>query len=153
MNDLEKKACNCKKTPYAILWDINCPVHRPQGCPFCPIKDAELTALRADVEHLSGATDVLADEVVRTENRYKLILRRIAGELGEFADADGETMIEKIRFLRKDYDETVAALRAEVERKDKLLARCRAWFMPGDRADPLIASLDAELRRRAGKEG
>ena len=44
-------------------------------------------------------------------------------------------------------------VREAVNRKDDLLARCRAWFMPGDRAEPLIASLDAELRRRAGSAG
>ena len=34
--------------------------------------------------------------------RYEAALRRIAGELGEFADADGETMVKKIIFFREE---------------------------------------------------
>jgi len=38
--------CNCRVNKYAIMWDMNCPIHKPNPCPFCPVKDTELKDLR-----------------------------------------------------------------------------------------------------------
>ncbi len=38
-------------------------------------------------------------------DKLEVALRSIAGAVGEFADADGKNIVEKIEFLRKDYEE------------------------------------------------
>lgn len=60
------------------------------------------------------------DELMDSNERFMAALRRIAGELGEFADADGETMVEKIRFFRAEV--------ARLEQRDEVwrAALCRA---------------------------
>ena len=102
-------------------------------CPSCSANDAELERLRADNE------------------RYLAALRRIAGELGEFADADGETMVEKIRFLREE-SERLRAYVARVENVEGMenvvrldrIRRVGKYWRPGD-PEPL--SLDARIAR------
>ena len=76
------------------------------------------------------------DELMDSNERFMAALRRIAGELGEFADADGNTMVEKIRFFRNELaalQGEVAALKEAKEKNEAVLDLIRTERMRQDK--------------------
>ncbi len=61
-----------------------------------------------------------------TINKQQTELRKICGELGEFRTEGDNTAVDKIRFLRKDYEKQISTYKKEDQR-----IRMKLWLLHG----------------------